>query len=854
MKLRDDHPRIIEMVIAIADAVHHAHQRGILHRDLKPGNILIDHKGQPWVTDFGLARNLQSDSQITHTGAVVGTPGFMSPEQASGSGVTTATDIYSLGAILYQLICGRPPHQSETVLQTLRAVTDDEPDPPRKWAPQLDADLELICLKCLEKQPFNRYTSAGELADELRAFRAGDPLHVRPPTARELTRKWLSKRVGNAAWIPVIAIFVGLLSGFAIWVGTVGEDLANYLPTYQAYASEPMPALAIDWPDWFAKLLILGFLFTSSTIGWWTAKLVQTKNRFADLGAGASVGLLSGLIATIAGVGTPFIYLATTSLVSDLDLLHTLIAGGQINQGLPPIDQRYPDLEEFSSLQKASLLVNKIKGDRIIATLVGPMLGTMFCLLTFGIAGTFQTYVAGPLLRERSRWSAMINYSAFAMALVAILFVFGSELTMYVILGSGSWFDPTGPLLMGSLAMLTIVSIIRRWVWPVSAGLSLLWLINFATVIFNPHIQGPVPQTPMKRNAIADARRLMAIDPARRDYQVALARAEFDYGELLRNHGMPKHSLEHYRTSLELLATDQANVSLDPNISGLHSAALFWGSLAAMQGGDAATAAQWSTQHLSRYESSNQAAELYVRSVVASGQPVEKFIAQGDALSPDVWWRIAQQLRSLAMHHFEKPGAGKQDWLNGQVEQVLTATTNQQVSEAWADRRLELKSWLLSQQSWELYGPFKTAGTKTDAFQSIHGPEVELIAGEPVNTPKRTIVAYPGAPVWLQQHLTASDQVVAFASSRVKLDQAGPLFFRLGSDDAIKIWIDDQLVFARNLDRGLYPVSDVVELPRLDAGVHRVLVKVYNWNGDWGFAIDGGTLERWPSALWSSAQ
>ena len=155
----------------IARAVHHAHQRGVLHRDLKPANILLDEQGQPYVTDFGLARRVQGDSGMTQSGAIVGTPSYMSPEQAAGrKDLTTAADVYSLGAILYAMLTGGPPFRADTPLETVRHVLEEEASRPRLLNPRVHRDLETICVKCLEKAPQRRYGSAEELAEDLRRW------------------------------------------------------------------------------------------------------------------------------------------------------------------------------------------------------------------------------------------------------------------------------------------------------------------------------------------------------------------------------------------------------------------------------------------------------------------------------------------------------------------------------------------------------------------------------------------------------------------------------------------------------------------------------------------------------------
>jgi serine/threonine protein kinase len=139
--------------------VHHAHQRGILHRDLKPSNILLNERGEPYVTDFGLAKRVDGDSELTQSGAIVGTPAFMAPEQASGQrgAVTTSTDVYGLGAILYALLTRRAPFHGDSVADTLQAVRESAPKPPATINPSAPRDLEVICLKCLEKEARRRY-------------------------------------------------------------------------------------------------------------------------------------------------------------------------------------------------------------------------------------------------------------------------------------------------------------------------------------------------------------------------------------------------------------------------------------------------------------------------------------------------------------------------------------------------------------------------------------------------------------------------------------------------------------------------------------------------------------------------
>jgi tRNA A-37 threonylcarbamoyl transferase component Bud32 len=214
-------PRAAATLLAeTAEAVHHAHMRGILHRDLKPANILIDAQGHPHVTDFGLAKLIESDVELTASGAVMGTPSYMSPEQASGrrASITTATDVYGLGAILYALLTGKAPFGGDSLIDTLQAVKERPPVSPRSLSASVPRDLETICLKCLAKDPRWRYASAHALADDLHAWLDSRPIAARRVGPTERAWLWCKRKPAVAALAAsvLLALFGGTAGIFAV--------------------------------------------------------------------------------------------------------------------------------------------------------------------------------------------------------------------------------------------------------------------------------------------------------------------------------------------------------------------------------------------------------------------------------------------------------------------------------------------------------------------------------------------------------------------------------------------------------------------------------------------------------------
>src|SRR2546430_6603056 len=245
--------RAVELIAKVARTVHYAHEHGILHRDIKPGNILLDRKGEPHLTDFGLARLVETESTVTRTLEVLGTPSSMAPEQAVGNtaAASSLTDVYGLGAVLYQLLTGHPPFAGGTTFETVRLVLDTEPRQPRLLNPKVDRDLATICLKCLDKGPQRRYSSALALAEDLERWLKHEPIRARRTGLVTRGRKWVRRNPSiavMAAMLLVLAVPLGVM----IWkTESERSTLSNPAPPEKSIAVLPFSNLSKEQENAF---------------------------------------------------------------------------------------------------------------------------------------------------------------------------------------------------------------------------------------------------------------------------------------------------------------------------------------------------------------------------------------------------------------------------------------------------------------------------------------------------------------------------------------------------------------------------------------------------------------------------
>ena len=308
-----------QILLRVAEAVQAAHARGVLHRDLKPSNILIDLVGKPHVSDFGLAKRLEGNQTMTHTGAILGTPCYMSPEQAAGSrgDVGPVSDVWSLGAILYQVLVNRPPFQASSPMDTLLAVLEVDPPLPRSINREVNRDLEMIALKTLQKPQDLRYASAADLANDLRAFLASEPIAARQGGVLDVVSRLLRETHHAVVlenwgllwmWHSVVVLILSVITDVLAWQGVESRwpyvvlwtgGLALWAPIFWALRHRAGPVTAVERQVahiWGGTMIASMLLFSvEELLGLPVLKLSPVLALLAGLMFFAKAGILSGI-------------------------------------------------------------------------------------------------------------------------------------------------------------------------------------------------------------------------------------------------------------------------------------------------------------------------------------------------------------------------------------------------------------------------------------------------------------------------------------------------------------------------------------------------------------------------------
>jgi predicted Ser/Thr protein kinase len=494
--------RLVEVLRAVALAVHHAHQRGIIHRDLKPENILLDTDGCPHVSDFGLARRVDG-SNLTQSGAILGTPAYMAPEQAGRSGsVTTLSDVWALGAILYECLTGRPPFRAATAMETILQVLEQEPVAPRKIAPLVDRDLEAACMKCLAKDPQGRYASAAVLAEDLGRWLAGEPLSVRPPSTAYLAWLWLRKNVRAALWVLVIGsagcggaailcLGPALMRGLAE-AARAYDNFPSVSPPWLLRVARAIPQTVLDPPAavMVANEVLFRVLFCS--MGILLVLLVRPKGYWEGLALGLGAGLIGTVVAYALAVG-PWVsvhlayhrqgkdvsLLSLGSVAPNVDFEYAEDPPGTGRSAQQRLVERYPDLVDRKRFEAAHAITVMFLADAQAASFMSIWTGMIVAAVLCIAPVVMQVPIAMTLVRREGRAGpALLSYYELSAALAWLMLDFFSGGVVWPMLGLPFELTWWGVLALASLAGLAAVGVVNRWGWPLRWCLYAGWWLT----------------------------------------------------------------------------------------------------------------------------------------------------------------------------------------------------------------------------------------------------------------------------------------------------------------------------------------------------------------------------------------
>ena len=469
-EFKSDSNAICELVARIADAVQHAHQRAVLHRDLKPANILVDDQSNPAITDFGLAKRIDGDSELTQTGLVMGTPGFMSPEQAAGQkDVTTAADIFSLGAILFWLITGKAPFRGETGIQAVMSTIEGEAPSLKSLVANADQDLDLICQKAMNKEPSRRYSSAAAMAEDLRAWIEGEPLSVRPATAMSTASLWVNKNLRTV----LASVLSGVLCGSLIGgIFAVGELQGAALQEHQIRELGPDTSTWVssfiglrNLSSWWVLLQYLTVPFIA--IGAFLCVLVaKPKTRESNIVSAVTCAFAATTVTFMltAGMGVLNSY-SVSSGERDIEILSTAMWLDDEERELAQraLIQRYPGLKEMDQRTRQRRITQKILHDQKSGLLPGIWMAVCIATLFTGVPLALTCVLSGALYREGIRGWEWFGCTWERAAYVLVFF-----------LAVSFWLRPIPPSTiimlcsLGAIAFALIVALRAKWYWRIA--------------------------------------------------------------------------------------------------------------------------------------------------------------------------------------------------------------------------------------------------------------------------------------------------------------------------------------------------------------------------------------------------
>ncbi len=469
LEFHADPHKAMELLAKVGRAVHHAHQRGILHRDLKSANILLEGDDQPRITDLGLARNTADGSNLTNTGAVLGTPSYMPPEQATGNAViTTAADIYSLGAIMYELLTGVPPYRGATAMEIVLQVREGKLEPPQKKFPSVDRDLQLICLKCLEHVPDERYPSALAVVNDLEAWVANEPISISAPSSSSSSlmaqaSRWFRQNrqitfIGFAVLMGIIATMPFALTFVA------GGDFSE---VYDRFPLDQRPWLFSfgKLPNWFNLTMGFSLLFILwPSVGFLNALVGRPKTVWKALGTGCMTAILLTTVFSVLLGWMPLLRMTN-------DDARTKV----LTSALWPKDDEskvakqkeaeklFTGLEDIPPDERAGVVADRLRSDRLASAPVALLIIFAFQCIAM-IPVVYGTAIGFTLLQRGHRIRiAWLRYTlAWAFAFMALFM--SIDATVDIFFGDSNSLPELAPeLATTAISGILFWLVMRRW-------------------------------------------------------------------------------------------------------------------------------------------------------------------------------------------------------------------------------------------------------------------------------------------------------------------------------------------------------------------------------------------------------
>ncbi len=843
-ELRSDLPKAVELIEKSCRAIHHAHQRGILHRDLKPGNILIDELGEPYITDFGLVRKVDADSNLTRTGAVIGTPSYMPPEQATGSSdITVAADVYSMGAILYELLTGQPPFRGSTPMDTLMQVINDQPERP-SVSGSVDRGLELVALKCLSKNPKERYATAEALAEDLGRWLRGEPLTIRAPSFGAIAKNWMRQNFGRAGWILVVGLICGVTAGLGLWIATAQTEGGQTRRVYSQLRSvdEPFTLMPWDTPAWASIPSMLLFALSISLMGYFTAYLARTKNRSADLAAGVVVGIIAGASAFFVCFGT----LSIIATVDDGDLQRLAMLGTvKLTETPEQLLDVYPEFSEFTRKKQVELLTSKISVDRMTQVPWAIMIGTICCLVLFLSAGIVETLVAGPAVRKYpNMWKSLAAYLFCSLPFAVTTIVVGIYFAASMVLGDSGIIWNGLTILTFVIFVIGIIAELRKWNLFIRVPIVAMTAIAFAAFfVFSFQL---IPAIGRSR---ADIKRMLALaerHPENQKIRLNAVQNLLTGGKALYEAGQLRSAEREFRKTINYIKETPASQRSAEMVEALALAydnrAFILKSLGRESTAD---------ELLVDAANENLKEPAVVRRVMAALQRNKKrslakqILEKIEITDPESWRQVRRETYLFAT---SKQGFTKID------RDVQETTIQRALSNALERSKLDenLKTRLQSTvnpQRWYLLRPAQIARREAVQQQMVELAELDLKSVKKRNLTWKTASPFDPLGVDLVRAFPhAPAKTAALAIGSIQSSDSKPIKIWFGSDDGAEVWVNGKKVFGAIGSRPFAPRSDLISCD-LRAGENIVVVRINQVGGNWAFGMQLEDIDGWPATV-----